>query len=233
MSKDPARIPAVIAELQQTWEGQPELSLSTLFGILANKGVGWGSDDEELVQHLQEMRRKFPAQLRGPVIDMRERYVVETLNPANLVTVDPYRVVVRPLNQVRQPGIWEYRQLKAFVTAPLYIEDREGIEHNLGTIKQIRLVDEKPQPQVDQLNNQKQQDIGDDVFVVLLESGTSVVIERKISVFAEQRRSVEKQRIKWLKIERCEVGSELEVLATSGPITVAGGKVLQIIPIDA
>ncbi|MFP7364853.1 hypothetical protein SFC07_03610 [Corynebacterium callunae] len=233
MSKDPARIPAVLAELQETWEGQPELSLATLFGILANNGVGWGSEDEDLVRQLQIMRKQFPASLQGPVIDMRERYVVETENPQNLVTVDPYRIVVRPLNQVRQPGIWEYRHIKAFVGAPLHIEDRAGTTHHLGTTVRIRLVDEKPLPQVDQLNNMKQQDIGDQVFLVLLEDGSYVLIERNLSVFVEQRCSVDKQKFKWVKLAECAVGKELKVQSNTGMLTIKGGNVVQIIHIDA
>ena len=37
---DPTRIPTVLDELRLTWEGQPELSLATLFGVLSNRGVG-------------------------------------------------------------------------------------------------------------------------------------------------------------------------------------------------
>ena len=66
---DPTRIPGVLDAVRRAWEGQPDLSLPTLFGVLANEGIGWGSTDEDLVTALAAMERTRPGFL--PRIDDR------------------------------------------------------------------------------------------------------------------------------------------------------------------
>lgn len=68
--KDPSRIPPVVAQLQKVWEAQPDLALPTLLGILGNRGIGWGSTDEDLVEALNTMYTENPGEIRG-VLDLQ------------------------------------------------------------------------------------------------------------------------------------------------------------------
>ena len=52
---DPLRIPGVLDAVRRVWEGQPDLTLPTLFAMLANRGVGWGAGDEDLLRELAAM----------------------------------------------------------------------------------------------------------------------------------------------------------------------------------
>ncbi|APT93262.1 hypothetical protein CPHO_10560 [Corynebacterium phocae] len=58
--KDPTRIDKVIASLRAAWEGQPDLPLATLLGVVSNAGIGWGSSDEQLVEVLEELASVHP-----------------------------------------------------------------------------------------------------------------------------------------------------------------------------
>lgn len=58
--EDPTRIDPTLAALRKAWEGQPDLSLPTLFALLANRGIGWGVSDAELVTELERQAEVHP-----------------------------------------------------------------------------------------------------------------------------------------------------------------------------
>ncbi|MCL8494528.1 hypothetical protein M5J06_10365 [Corynebacterium sp. B5-R-101] len=57
---DPTRIDRTLAALRAAWEGQPDLPLGTLFGMLAAEGYGWGVPDAELTARLESMAAVHP-----------------------------------------------------------------------------------------------------------------------------------------------------------------------------
>ena len=58
---DPTRIPSIVRALERTWEGQPDLSLAQLMGVLQNRGLGWGTTDDEAVALLAAVEREHPS----------------------------------------------------------------------------------------------------------------------------------------------------------------------------
>lgn len=216
--KDPTRIPAVLEELRATWEGQPDLSLATLFGILQNSGVGWGTEDPELVTALQQMRHRQPARI-GP--QLSSRFLVNTSGPDNRITIDPFRVVLRrllPRGAHTQPGVWEYSSIqRCEVGVPLLITDATGIDHRLGVVESIELVDDNPQAQEPGLPELKRADIDALVLLIQLEGERTVVLDRSLNVFSPQGRELHHEMIRWEVLSAIQVGQPLVS-------TVAGQK---------
>lgn len=141
---DPTRIPRVLDRLRDTWEGQPDLSLATLFGILANRGAGWGTTDTELEQLLIDESTSHPSHL--PLTDHGRctgDFLVETTSPDHRVTLTAAGdAVVRSMgDRDRQPSVWTYQSVRP--TGPgrmLVASDDEGIEHRLGVVTLISRV---------------------------------------------------------------------------------------------
>lgn len=212
--KDPTRIPAVLDELRTTWEGQPDLSLATLFGILQNNGIGWGADDVELVDALKQLQHQNPARI-GP--DISARYVVDTQGPDNRITIDPYRVIVRrmlPRGQHTQPGVWSYTAInRCAVGSPLVITDEEGMRHRLGVVSSIRLVNADPQPSEDNLSGLSRELIHDRVLLCRLAGDITVVVSRTLSIFTPSRRSLEHTTQHWAELPQVRPGQPLLVKA--------------------
>lgn len=58
--KDPTRIAPLLDLLRDAWEAQPDLALSELWGILENRGIGWGAEDEQVAAELRALLREPP-----------------------------------------------------------------------------------------------------------------------------------------------------------------------------
>lgn len=234
MNTDPSRIPAILKEVQETWEGQPDLSLTALFGILQNQGIGWGSDDEQLVEALRTMREKFPAVITGPRFNIEARFVVETANPNNTVTVDPFRMVVRRRSSAPavQPGIWDYAHVQCRVGAEFIVKDTEEFEHHLGTVKHIRLIDANPQPSVSQLNNVTRADVGERAYALKLIDDTLIVIDSKVRVFTQSRRELHYEEFSWKALRSCEPGRFLAVHTAAGTRTIGDSEIASVFEIE-
>lgn len=210
--KDPTRIPAVLEELRTTWEGQPDLSLATLFAIMQNSGVGWGTEDSELIVALRELSHHNPARI-GPRIT--NRYVVNTIGPDNQITLDPYRIVVRrlrPKGEHTQPGVWDYTTVdRCEVGSPLMVTDQEGIRHRLGVVSSISLVSEQPPRYEDDLSGLDRSLIGDRVALFQLEGDVTVILNRTLNSFTTTRRSMEHTASKWDRLVQARPGQALRV----------------------
>ncbi|WP_080793375.1 hypothetical protein [Corynebacterium pacaense] len=225
--KDPTRIPFVIAELQATWEGQPDVSLSTLFGMLANRGIGWGSEDEELVAALREMRGRNPAMISGysrlaaptPVQAVTARYVIDTISPQHRITIDPFRVCVRGVDgsgEPLQPGVWPYSRVRrAAVGSPLLLIDSEGIDHRLGVVTAITMVDEHPTESIDSLEPMRRPEIGDRVFHISFSDGACALLDHGLTRFTVDRRRIDRRIRPWDRLIRLSVGTTL-LMETAG-----------------
>lgn len=234
--KDPTRIPAVLDAVRRAWEGQPDLPLATMFGMLNNRGIGWGSTDEELVAALAEFERVHPGQL--PRVDARvtARWLIVTDAPAHRVTVDPWRVVVRRImdsGQVSQPGVWDYRALRpTFPGSPLVIADSEGIEHRLGVVTRLTLLAEDPGETVPDLSGLRRREIGDAVYLIRLADGENVLLDHGIERFLPGRRRLERRAGRWESLPACRPGDALVIVRPDGGEPEPLGEVTAIIPVE-
>lgn len=238
--KDPGRIPLVLAELQRAWEGQPDLSLATLFGILDNHGIGWGSEDAALIEALREMGRRHPPQLRGyaraaapaPGQQVPGRFLVETESPAYRLTIDPFRVSVRSATSLRQPGVWEFTRIRRCHTGePLVIVADSGIEHRLGVVTRITLLNSDPAPEVASLDGVRRRELGDAVYQVVFDTGDTALLDHGLDLFRVSRREVHHERLKWEQLLTARPGQNL-VVQIRGGAAVELAEVARILPLE-
>lgn len=225
--KDPTRIPAVLEELRATWEGQPDLNLATLFGILGNGGIGWGTEDDELVAALQRIRHLQPAKI-GPT--PTARYVLNTSGPEARITIDPFRIVVRrllPRGQHTQPGVWDYHTIdRCEVGAPLRITDAGGIPHRLGVVTGIELVSEQPLRYVEGLTGLTRELIDARVLLIQVAEQRTVVLGRKVNIFTARGRELHQEKLAWKTLIQAEAGQPL-LIARAGSNEVLDLGVVQ------
>lgn len=237
--KDPARIPRVLEQLQRTWEAQPDLALSTLFGILENRGIGWGTDDAVLAEALADMEREHPGQVTGRSKDSADdgeqvvtgRYLVETESPQHRVTLDPHRISVRRPGrhgERPQPGIWAYDRIRRCRAGDPLVITAGGIDHRLGVVERISLLDSEPVPEVVSLDGLERRGIGDAVFHVRFDDGDIAVLDHGLEVYGVQRRSVVQRRLRWHRLRTARPGSTLVVETPDGAAPVELGIVQQI-----
>lgn len=231
--QDPLRIPGVLDAVRRVWEGQPELSLPTLFGILANRGIGWGAGDEDLLRELALLERTHPGEL--PLLDARvtSRFLLLTEAPEHRVMVDPWRVVVRRPGVSAQPGVWDYATIRpAFVGAPLVITSAEGIDHRLGVLSRISLLDAAPEPTVRDLSGLRRRDLGDAVHLLRLGDGDTVLLSHGLERFRAGRRHLEQESRPWESLPACRPGSPLVVQPPGGGEPVEYAPVRDILLLE-
>nr|VDG62303.1 Uncharacterised protein [Streptococcus thermophilus] len=227
---DPTRIPRVLDELRLTWEGQPDLSLATLFGVLAHRSVGWGTSDDELVEALQDERASHPADLpRDDHGRASNPVLVHTSTPDNLVTLTPSLVVVRSLqDRSRQPSIWAYHTVRA--TGPgrlLVVTDGEGVEHRLGVVTRIEAVGNAPE-----LDGLEHAEVANAVWLVLID-GARVLISHRLHTWRVEGRAVEKITVAWERVVRCRIGEDLAIAPVGGGEDQVFGRVEQIVLLES
>ncbi|MDR7328496.1 hypothetical protein [Corynebacterium guangdongense] len=222
--KDPTRIPRVLDALRQVWEGQPDLELAALWGVIGNHGVGWGTDDEALLAVLGEMSATYPARLDDASFPGRLA-IIDTQSPARRITVDgdTRRVSVRARSGDLVPATWLASSLKTVVaSAPLILTDGNGIDHRLGVVERIHVVD-KPVPGAG------------GTWGVLLEreagQGTDfAVIGHGVRIFRAGRRSVDTENHSFDRLLRVEVGQPLQIEHARRVSSL--GVVAEIFPLD-
>lgn len=230
---DPLRIPGVLAAVQRAWEGQPDLPLSTLFGILANRGIGWGADDEDLVRELEALARVHPGEL--PLIDGRvtARYLVHTESPAHRVLVDPWRIIVRRPGVTAQPGVWGYATVRrAFVGGPLVVTSADGIDHRLGVVSGISLLDDAPTSALPILDGVTRRDLGDAVYLLTLDDDSTVLLSHGLERFVAGRRSLDVEERSWESVVTARPGEPLVVQPPGGGPVVEYAAVREILLVE-
>ncbi|WP_276652877.1 hypothetical protein [Corynebacterium vitaeruminis] len=134
--QDVTRIPRMLSAVQDVWEGQPDLSLGALIGMLENFGVTWGAEDEEALRICRGIARRHPGRvpLRQGKADGLFRIVIA--ESRTQVFLDGEKVLVVPGEGT--PSMWDYRAIRnAQVGYPLVIEDAFGIAHRLGVVERI------------------------------------------------------------------------------------------------
>lgn len=233
---DPTRIEKTLGALQEAWEGRPDESLATIFAQLAERGIGWGASDEDLVSALEEMSRQRPALLPTEGGVAQGCWLVATQAPTARVMVYPERIVVRSFRdsggQARalQPVVWDYSRLRATGPArPLVVADAEGIEHRLGVCESLKRVDDKEiakaREQLSSATREKplrRRDVGDVVWVIKTDQGETLVLGHGLRVYSAGRRDLQQRSLKWEKIEQCRPGGQIVVCLPGGEVARFG-----------
>ena len=234
--QDPTRIPRVLDRLRDAWEGQPDLPLATLFGILANRGAGWGTTDEELEQLLIVESLTHPSELpRDDDGCVADDFLVETLSPDQRVTLTKSgEVVVRSGDGDRQPSVWHYSSVRP--TGPgrmLTVMDGEGLAHRLGIVTLISQIKSTTDEDADEdIEGLERAEIGNHVWLAVLADGSRVLITQRLHLWTTQRRTVTKTTHAWNQIVRCRVGEEF-VYVSGGGETVGLGIVDKLLLVES
>lgn len=228
-SSDPTRIPRVMRALQNAWEGQPDLPLSVLAGILRNRGVGWGTGDDELIEVLSQLEAEHPSLLTP---DAWATAFIETTNPNRRVSLVTGVVVVRTADTGREeqmPSAWSFQSARPVGPGrPLVITDTEGFEHRLGVTTSITVFEPAPVPA-----GLRRIVVGDAQWMVTLPNGARALLGRKLRVWTQQRRSVERDVIAWERVISCEPGRDFVVQPAGGGAELNLGAVERVVQIES
>ncbi|HZK31308.1 MAG TPA: hypothetical protein VFC72_00140 [Corynebacterium sp.] len=225
--KDPTRIPAVLAALQRAWEGQPDLDLAALWGIVENHGVGWGSGDTELTAVLEELARRHPASLTDPGEAL---IIADTLDPLRRITVDPVlnRVTVRGAGL--RPATWRYREIRRLAVAlPAVITDLSGVDHRLGVIRRLSVRDYPAELDVSGVLRTR---MGEKVIGAELSDGSLLLISHGIDLFTPGRRDIGHTRHRYEKLLEVRAGAPVRFLPVSGSQPVTLPEVERLFPVE-
>ncbi|QCB27678.1 hypothetical protein [Corynebacterium endometrii] len=221
---DPTRIEPTLDALRRAWEGQPDLSLSTLFGILAGQGVGWGASDEALIQALDSMSAQHPPLLPLGADGLAKGAWLATCNGGRVMVTltrdssGAACVIVRRRDKSStspgQPVVWKYAGLRpAGPGRPLVIKDMDGIEHRLGVVDLLTAVRTTTAPAAE-LEGRTRRRIGDSCYVIRTTEGL-LLLERRAYNFTTGRRTVDCDAMEWSRVEQCRPGQPL-ILALPG-----------------
>lgn len=220
--------------------------MATLFGILANRGAGWGTTDEELEQLLIDESFAHPSDLpRAQDGRVSDDVLVETVSPAHRVALTAAGdVVVRSLgDRDRQPSVWQYDSVRP--TGPgqmLTIADSEGVEHRLGVVALISRIDSsvtgsgtgsgQDTPAATSIDGLVRDEIGNSVWLVLLAGGARLLITQRLHFWQVDRRAVTKTTHAWSQVVRCREGENF-VYVTAGGEAVTLGEVVKLLLVES
>lgn len=224
---DPTRIPRLIEQLQRAWEGQPDLSLAALIGVLGNHGVGWGTTDNEAAGILRELEKKHPSLLDA---HPAAPYLIRTTSPGRLVSlVDGLAVVRSAADAGAMPGVWVFDSLRRTGPGrPLVVRDGEGIEHRLGVVKLVTRLNADAG-----LGGLRVADAGERRWCVTFSDDSRAVVGRRIRVWQPHRRDVSTAEHSWLQVTRCAEGGEFAFLPAGGGAEVVLGEVQRCVLIES
>ncbi|OHF37188.1 hypothetical protein [Corynebacterium sp. HMSC074A01] len=226
---DPTRIPKLIDALQRVWEGQPDLSLSALLGTLRNRGAGWGTSDEEMLEILNAMEAEHPSLVRWPA---ETPMTVQTTAPEQRVTLSGSDVVVRPVGEdARMPSAWKATHFRAVGPGrSLIVTDSEGIEHRLGVVTLVHALDPDEVPPLEGL---EQPDVGGARWFVGFEDGARAIVGKRITLWrSEGRRATSQESYKFARVLSCEQGAEMYIAPAGGGEPISLGRVAHVVLVD-
>ena len=223
---DPTRIPSIVRALERTWEGQPDLSLAQLIGVLQNRGLGWGTTDDEAVALLAAIEREHPSLIdatSGP-------HTITTINPPHHVTItDGYVVVRSGADPERMPAVWRMAGMrKAGPGLPLVIRDGEGAEHRLGVVSLVTRMEGAPEASI----RMARSDVGNRRWLVQFDDDARAVVGQRIRIWRGERRAVVSERVAWSEILRCEPGAEMEIAPAGGGKPLTLGRVKLVLELE-
>lgn len=225
---DPTRIPKLIAALQETWEGQPDLALPAFLGMLHNRGLSWASSEEELLHLLSRIQTEHPSLIDGP---LNAPVVFSTSSPRFSVTMTGSKVVVRSGEDAqRMPSVWTYTNFRpAGPGRPLVITDEEGIEHRFGVIDLATVFDPRSAPSLAGL---KRTEVGAARWLVTFASGERAVLGQRLRVWATHGRETEVETYTWGRVETLEPGSDMRLAPADGGKPTVLGPVSEIVLLE-
>lgn len=223
---DPTRIPRLTQAFQRAWEGQPDLTLAQLIGVLENSGLGWGTTDEEAVELLEAVEREHPSLIdatSGP-------HTITTVNPPHLVTItDGYVVVRNGVDPERMPAVWRMDGMrKAGPGLPLVIADAEGVEHRLGIVSLVTRLAGAPEASI----SMARADVGNRRWLVQFDDGARAVVWQRIRIWRVEGRTVVSERVAWSEILRCEPGADMEIAPAGGGKPLTLGRVKLVLELE-
>ena len=223
---DPTRIPRLTQALQRAWEGQPDLNFAQLIGVLQNRGLGWGTTDDETMELFAAMEREHPSLIdatAGP-------HTITTLNPPHLVTITGGYVVVRSgTDPERMPSVWRMGGMrKTGPGLPLVVSDEEGVEHRLGIVSLVERIAGKAEASI----SIAQSAVGSRRWLVQFSDGARAVVGQRIRLWRVDGRAVDTKRIAWSEILRCEPGAEMEIAPAGGGMPVSLGLVQLVLELE-
>lgn len=224
--QDPTRIPRLAQALQRAWEGQPDLTLGQLVGVLQHRGLSWGSTDEEALELLTALESEHPSLLDDPTTPA----LITTTAPDQLVTLSAGAAVVRSAQyRDRMPAVWEYRALRRTGPGlPLVLESADGVEHRLGVVTLVTPLPLNPPS----LTGLKRQDVGSARWLVLFVDGRRAVVGQRIRVWEQGRRSVGERLIAFDTILECEAGANMRVAPPGGGEPTVVGPVERVVLLE-
>ncbi|WIM68073.1 hypothetical protein QP027_01360 [Corynebacterium breve] len=225
---DPTRIPRVLEELRATWEGQPDLTLPALFGILANRGAGWGASDEDLVEALRKESALHPDLLpRDEEGRAAGRFLISTTNPTTRVTCSPNTVVIRAGgSQSRQPAAWQYSAIRSTGPGrPLVIADENEIDHRFGVVS---LITNLQSDDAIELEGLEREDLGNYSWFLRLDDDRRVILGHKIRIWDASNRDIEHRQLSWHSVVQCVEGAPFIVQPAGGGTAIDLGIVQEI-----
>lgn len=202
--QDPTRIAPTLEALRRAWEGEPDLSLPTLFAMLANEGLGWGASDADLVAALETR-----AAVRPGFLPAEGTYLIRC--DRALVTVDGRTAIVRGQSQ---PVVWEYSRARPTGPGrPLVLADAAGIEHRLGLVESISRVDLAALARAGRpLAGLKRRSLGERVYVLrTADPESTILLDHGLHVFTPARRTLAREDLSWQRIVTGAVGETLTV----------------------
>ncbi|UBI08876.1 hypothetical protein LA324_11245 [Corynebacterium coyleae] len=225
--QDPTSIPKILAALQEVWEGQPDLSLGQLFGVLGNRGLGWDSTDAEALAVLQQVSQEHPSL----VDDTSAPITFTTVEPHLQVTLVDGNVVVRSAaHPGRMPSVWRYASMRRTGPGlPLVVTDVEGVEHRLGIVRHLKLF---APGESRSLAGLLQDSVGGNRWLVALEDGARAVVGSRIRRWVQARRDVDVDTFAWARILQCEAGADMTIAPASGGEPVVLGRVTAVLPLE-
>lgn len=225
---DPTRIPKLIAALQETWEGQPDLTLPAFLGMLHNRGLSWASSEEELLELLSQVQAEHPPLIDGP---LNAPVVFTTSSPRFSVTMTPSLVVVRSGEDVhRMPSMWAYGGFRPTGPGrPLVIRDVEGIEHRFGVVDLATVFSPEKAPPLVGL---ERAEVGAARWLITFETGERAVLGQRLRVWTTQGRETTLETYAWGEVEALEPGSEMRLAPADGGKPIVLGPVSEVVLLE-
>ena len=222
---DPTRIPSIVRALERTWEGQPDLSLAQLMGVLQNRGLRWGTTDDEAVALLAAIEREHPSLIdatSGP-------HTITTAAPPHLVTIANGFVVVRSgADPERMPAVWRWSEMrKTGPGLPLVVADADGVEHRLGVVSLVTRLGE-PEASI----RREQTKVGGRRWLVQFDDGARAVVGQTIRIWRVDGREVSSERVAWREILLCEPGADMQIAPAGGGEPVSLGLVERVLLLE-
>ena len=116
--------------------------------------------------------------------------------------------------------MWQVSELvKCQAGLPLQAKDLDGITHRLGVIRQIRVMESETSysdaVQISFDGTTRDRWPGE-TYLVQLEDATTVLIGQTLRMWEQDRREVYASAITWTRLDKCTVGSPLELTDAAG-----------------